>query len=146
MASWLPALCLAVMGLLSAAGCGGDATSPSPVDGNTVRTMSAFYEAYLDANNGETPKDEAAFRSYLAGRQSDLEEFGITVDEMFVSPRGNGAVIWVYGRKPPNGAGGKAYVGYEATSRDGKRLVLGMRGMYDVMDETEFRKLFPTAA
>jgi len=140
------ALAALALSLAAAIGCGGGAATTSPVDGKTVRTMAAFYEAYLDANSGQTPKDEAAFRAFLAGKQKDLEEFGITVDQMFVSPRGNGSLVWVYGRRPPNGAGGKAYVGYEAAPVDGKRLVLGMRGMYDELDDVAFKKLFPNAA
>jgi hypothetical protein len=130
----------------TAIGCGGGGATTTAVDGSKVRTMAAFYEAYLSDHNGQPPKDEAAFREFLTSKQSDLEEFGMTVDEMFASPRGSGSIVWVYGRRPPAGPSGRSYVGYEASSIEGKRLVLAMRGMYDELDDAEFKKVFPNAA
>jgi hypothetical protein len=129
-----------------AGGCGGDGPAATgPVDHATVRAMAGFYEGYLATHNNAPPKDEQAFREYLNGKQADLEKFNLTVDKMFTSPRGVGPFHWMYGGRPPTGASGMTYIGYETTPVEGKRLVIATRGMYEELAEAEFKKAFPKA-
>jgi hypothetical protein len=125
-------------------GCGGTTAQSSGQDYSSIRAMTGFYEWYLGENKYQPPKDEEQFRTYLQGKQDSLGEFGLTVDEMFVSPRGE-KLAWVYGKKPPTGPGGMTYIAYELSPVDGKRLVLSTRGMHEEMDETRFKTVFPGA-
>jgi hypothetical protein len=139
---------LAALALASSAtvGCGGGGPAATgPVDYATVRAMAGFYEGYLATHNNAPPKDEQAFREYLSGKQADLEKFNLTVDKMFTSPRGGGSFTWTYGGRPPTGASGMTYIGYESTSIDGKRLVIATRGMFEELAEADFKKAFPKA-
>ncbi|MCI0351954.1 MAG: hypothetical protein L0Z53_21240 [Acidobacteriales bacterium] len=133
-------------GLLALAGCGAGNSSAQPpaADYGKVRSMTGFYDAYLAAHRGQPPPSEQAIREYLNSKQDNLQKAGLTVDEVFVSPRNAKSLQWVYGRKPPllrqQGMTGYAY---EAEAVDGKRLVIGGRGMFVEIDETQFRALFP---
>jgi hypothetical protein len=104
--------------------------------------MGGFYAGYLGAHNNQPPKDEVEFRAYLATQQEALDKAGLSIDEMFLSPRG-GPLAWVYGARPPVGPMGMTYVAYETTPVDGKRLVIAGGGMTKEMDDAEFRQVFP---
>jgi hypothetical protein len=133
--------------MLAVTGCGNSAGSegaPPIADYSKVRSMSAFYEAYLNDHRSQPPKDEAAFRSYLAPKQEQLQKAGLTLDEMFTSPRDGQPLKWVYGMSPPKWKqGGFICYGYEAEPTAGKRLVLGSRGMFSEIDESQFRSIVP---
>lgn len=133
--------------LLAVAGCGsadGGASSPPAADYGKVRSMTGFYEGYLGEHRGQPPANEQAFREYLNGKQENLQKAGLTVDDMFASPRDARPLKWVYGRKPPFlKQNGMTCYGYEAEPTDGKRLVIGGRGMFVEVDETQFRALLP---
>jgi hypothetical protein len=107
--------------------------------------MGDFYGAYLADHRGRPPKDEQTFREYLTSKQEALQKASLTVDDMFKSPRNGEPFVWVYGKKPPVGSSGVSYFGYEKTSVDGTRLVLGSRGSYERLDDSQFRKAFPDA-
>jgi hypothetical protein len=106
--------------------------------------MSSLYGGYAIADKGQPPKDEAAFRAYLETKVDELQKAGLTVDDMFVSPRGQ-PIQWVYGTKPVSGRAGMKYIGYEQAPVANKRLVIAANGMYDLMEEAEFRRSFPGA-
>jgi hypothetical protein len=131
---------------LVAAGCGSKSASSSGADYSKVRAMGDFYSEYLADHRGQPPKDEQAFRDYLNTKQEQLKNVGLTVDDMFKSPRGEGPLAWVYGKKPPVGSSGITYVAYERVPISDKRLVIGARGMYEQLDEAQFRKVFPDAS
>jgi hypothetical protein len=106
--------------------------------------MTAFYEGYLTENRGQPPRDEQAFRTYLAGKEEQLQKVGLTVNQMFASPRDGRPFRWVYGTKPPySREDGITCYGYEAEPSDGKRIVAGNRGMFVEVDESKLRRLFP---
>jgi hypothetical protein len=130
---------------LAPAGCGRGAKQ-AEVDYTKVRAMGDFYSSYIAEHRGQPPKDEQAFRGYLATKEEQLNKAGLTVDEMFTSPRGSGPIVWVYGKKPPQSSSGTSYFGYEKSTVDGKRLVIGSRGSYEHLDDTQFRKAFPNAS
>lgn len=134
--------------VLSLAGCGGGGAGPtsdqSDEDGAKWQAMGTLYGDYLTANNKQPPKDEQTFRQFLGTKQDALEQAGITLDEMFVSPRGQ-PLKWIYGQTPRMNLVGMPVAAYEAQPVDGKRLVITARGVYDVMDESRFRELFPQA-
>jgi hypothetical protein len=133
--------------MLAVAGCGnyaGGEGAPPVADHRKVRLMTEFYESYLNSNRRQTPKDEAAFRTYLTTKQEQLEKAGLTVDQMFTSPRDGRPMKWVYGVTPPQWRqGGFICYGYEAEPTAGKRLVVGSRGMFNEIDESQFRSLIP---
>jgi hypothetical protein len=130
----------------AAAGCGAsDPPSPGGPDQKLNREMGDLYGLYVREHGGRSPKDEQEFREFLNGKQEIIERMGITVDKMFVSPRGDAPLEWVYGATPPRGSTGMTYIGYEKTSVDGKRFVMAAGGMHEMIDEAQFRKLFPNA-
>jgi hypothetical protein len=130
-------------------GCGsadGGAGSAPVADHSRVRTMTDFYQSYLSANRNQAPKDEAAFRAYLVTKQEQFQKAGLTVDQMFTSPRNGKPLKWVYGKSPPLWRQtGMTCFGYEAEPTNGKRLVIGGRGMFDELDESQFRTVFPNS-
>lgn len=129
------------------AGCSGGVKDAKPDTGDTgaIRAMSAAYGEYLQEHRNTPPKNEEEFRSFLATRQEELQESGLTIDEVFESPRNGEAFEWVYGRRPPAGPMGMMFIGYEKTPVDGKRLVIATRGMHELMDGAKFRSVFPDA-
>jgi hypothetical protein len=139
----LALLALTLAGCNHATGSSGDDVVS---DYGRVRSMSAFYQGYLTDNRGQAPRDEQAFREYLDKKQDQLQKVGLTVEQMFTSPRDDRPFRWVYGMKPPlwKQRGITCY-GYEAEPTAGKRLVVGSRGMYDEIDDSTFRSLFPKA-
>lgn len=136
--------------MLGFAGCGpdySDAVEEPLADYSKVRMMIGFYEGYLQDHRGRAPANEQAFRDYLSGKQDVLQQVGLTVDQMFVSPRGDKPLKWAYGRKPPVARqNGMTCYAYEAEPVAGKRLVIGGRGMVVEMDETQFRSVFPKSS
>lgn len=127
---------------LMLAGCGGGGGATTTVaDYSKIRSMGAMYESFLNAH-GQPPKDEAEFRAFLTEKEGVLDEAGLSVDDMFVSPHG-GEMVWLYGQKLPKGGSGMTYLGYEKEAVDGKRLVIAGRGMYEQLDETAFKGAFP---
>lgn len=134
-------------GLLLSGGCGGPSESSgmSAEDYETLRSASAMFSQYMGANNGKTPPDEQAFRAFLETKKDVLDKTGKSVDELLTSPRNGEPLVFVYGKTPVNGPMGMVYFAYEKTPVDGKRLVLASRGMFEQMEDAQFRKFFPDA-
>jgi len=129
-------------------GCNSSGTSPQAtgkVDYKTVRTMADLYAAYLGSNGDQPPPDEQAFRQFLQTKQSNLERAGLTIEQMFVSPRNGEPLEWVYRGPLPTTDNGMTVFAYEKSSADGKRLVIARRGMYQVMDQAEFDRAIARA-
>jgi hypothetical protein len=135
---------LAVM-MLALGGCAGGSSAKGPaVDSNRLRMMAGFYEGYLGNHRNQPPPNEHAFRDYLTSKQESLQKAGLTVGDMFVSPRNGMPIQWVYGRRLPFvRQKDMTCYGYEKEPVDGKRLVVGGRGMFEELDETQFRSVFP---
>jgi hypothetical protein len=133
--------------LLASAGCGGQSSGssePPAADYGRVRTMTSFYEAYLSEHRNQPPPGEQAFRDFLNIKQENFQKAELKIDEMFVSPRNSTPMQWIYGRKAPFlRQNGMACYAYETQPVGGKRLLIGSRGMFIEMDETQFRSLFP---
>jgi hypothetical protein len=141
--------CLLAVLAFALAGCGGGdsgsaATDAIVVDYSSTRVLASLYSQYLSEHKNQAPPNEQAFREFLGTKQETLERAGLTIDDMFASPRNGQPLEWVYGRKPPAGRVG-TYFAYEKTPVDGKRLVIATRGMYEEMDEAQFNTLFRKA-
>lgn len=135
------AIAAAMLALAIMAGCGRSAAdAPS---GGSYRARANLYSAFMTAHKRQSPKSEAEFRQFLATQQPKLEQAGLTVDQMFISPRNNEALEWVYGKRPPMAAGGLTILGYEKSAKDGQRLIVGTRGIHLMMDDAQFKRLFP---
>ncbi|MBX3433683.1 MAG: hypothetical protein KF847_10215 [Pirellulales bacterium] len=130
--------------LLLVVGCA-DAPPEASVDYATLRTMSAFYGAYCRDRHAASPQSEEAFRAYLAEKETDLQQAGLSADKMFISPRNGGHMQWVYGSVPPTGPSGMSYIAFETSPSDGKRLVIMSRGAFDLIDDSEFHSIFADA-
>jgi hypothetical protein len=142
------ALVIAVVVTAASLGCSKSAPTKlsSGADYRVIRAMSSVYDGYLRDHNGQPPKDEQAFREYLQSKGEDLAKEGLSVDIMFTSPRSDGTAIqWVYAKLSPKGPMGMSYCGYEKDPLDGKRLVIGTRGMYELMDDNKFQATFSKA-
>lgn len=129
-------------------GCGqnsGGSAGVTRADMRVVRAMGGYYAAYQYEHLGQSPPNEQAFRDYLSSIQDRLNNAGITVEQMFRSPRSDQPIVWVFGRNPPSDSRGVTYLAYEAEPIDGKRLAVIPRGGYELIDEAQFRSLFPDA-
>lgn len=140
--------CTFVLLLVALVGCGGLSTSTGVTqrDYQALRTFSVAYEGFLKQNKGKTPADEAELRNYLSSRQSDWDAVGISIDDMLTSPHSGEPLVVVYGKKPPMSKTGLYYVAYDKTPVNGKHLVLSTRGVYEEMDEAQFKAVFPDAS
>lgn len=139
--------CLLALSLLVAIGCGSGGASSTGVskgDYESLRTTSALYEMYMKEHGGKTPPDEQAFRTFVSGKQDILDKVGKTAEAVLSSPRSGEPFVFVVGKKlPVNRQTGMTYVAYEKTPVEGSRLVLAMRGIYELMDEAKFNQVFP---
>jgi hypothetical protein len=127
-------------------GCGKSATeSTGAIDAKTTRRMALLYGGYMDVHGNRPPKDEAAFRDYLRSQEKFLADAGLSIDQMFVSPRDGQPLHWFYGNTSPMDAAGTRYFAYEKSPVDGKRLVIGIGGQFREFDEEEFKRVFPNA-
>jgi hypothetical protein len=142
------ALVIAVGVTAASLGCSKSAPAKlsSGADYRVIRAMGSVYGGYLRDHGGQPPKDEQAFREYLQSKEEDLTRMGLTVDQMFASPRSSDSSFqWVYGKLPPKSQMGANYFGYEKDPVDGTRLVIASRGMYEVMDDSKFNTVFSKA-
>lgn len=141
------AKCLLALYCLAAVGCGAGGTSSTGVskgDYESLRTTSAIYGMYMTEHGGKTPPDEQAFRTFVSGKQDILDKVGKTAEAVLSSPRSGEPFVFVVGKRPPvNRQTGMAYVAYEKTPVEGSRLVVAMRGIYELMDEAKFKQIFP---
>jgi hypothetical protein len=133
--------------LLSVVACTKNSTitgEPPAADYGRVRTMSSFYEGYLREHGNQPPPSEQAFREYLNTKQENLQKAGLKIEEMFLSPRNAKPLQWAFGQKVPYyRQNNMACYAYETEPVGGKRLVIGNRGMFVELDETNFRSVFP---
>jgi hypothetical protein len=133
------ACCLLLL-VVATVGCGGGKGGGNVADKmKKVRTMGDLYVAHLAEQKG-APADEAAWRAFLDGKQTELQAAGLTVDEMFVSPRDGAPLTWVYG-KTPKSQFGLTIVAYEQTPVDGRRFTVATNGMADYVEETRFQAM-----
>jgi len=140
-------LSVAVLLLSSALGCGsGDNAAGVTTNDYTVfRSLAGLYVNYQSQHNGKTPDNEQEFRDFLQTKQAVLSDMELSVDQLLTSPRNGKPLQVVCGRQPPAGPNGMRVIAYESEPVEGKRLVIAPRGMYEVIDETEFQKFFPEA-
>jgi hypothetical protein len=133
--------------LLVIAGCGPNIPSEEQLaDYSKVRSMTGLYDGYLKEHRGKPPANEQAFRDYLNSKQQMLQETGMTADELFVSPRGDKPLKWAYGRQLPVWRqNGMTCYAYEVEPVEGKRLVIGGRGIVVEMDDAQFKSVFPNS-
>jgi len=131
--------------LLVLAGCGQKAAPGAAPVGTPLKEYASFYEQYLKANKNQPPANEQAFRAFLETKQDQLATAGLTIDQMFQSPRNGSPMTWVYGMKPPSGGYGETYVAYEQAPVDGTTMVISLRGTQVHMDDAWFRQVFPRA-
>ena len=131
--------------ILTLVGCH-DGADLRNIDYNEFRARSMMYGLYLGAHNQQPPPTEQALRDFLMTKQENLERAGISVEDMFISPRNGETIQWVFGHplpKSPNGM--MTYIGYEQVPVEGRRLVLATRGMYEEVDDTQLKNIFPDA-
>lgn len=136
---WCLLVCLSLL-----VGCsnGGSSSGFTEGDYTAIRALSRAYGGYLIDHNGQAPSDELAFKQYLETKSENWEKKGTTVDEMLTSPRSGKAMAIVTGKQPPRGPNGMNYFAYEQAPVERKRLVVAGRGMYQIIDESEFQKIF----
>ena len=101
--------------------------------------MGDLYVAHL-AEHKTGPADEAAWRAFLNNKQTELQEAGLTIDQMFVSPRDGAPLTWVYGKTPKNQFG-LTIVAFEQAPVDGRRFVVATNGMTDNVEESRFQAM-----
>ncbi len=139
----MPWRAIAIVAILTV-GCAkqGEKLAASRVN---IPAMVDMYVEFSAAHGGKGPTSEQEFREFLNGQADKLKLKNISIDDMFTSPRTGEAFTWVYDGKTPTGPGGMIVLGYETVPTDGKRLIVGSRGMREEIDEAEFKTLFPNA-
>jgi hypothetical protein len=107
-----------------------------------ITALASVYSGYVSTHKKQSPPNEREFRKYLDAKNSELQKLGLTTDDIFVSPRDGQPLQWIYG-KPVPGRAGTQYFAYEKSPVRDKRLVIGTGGMYELMDDAQFKSVFP---
>jgi hypothetical protein len=130
--------------LIAGSGCNSQqAASDAAPDTSHIKELTMLYAGQMNRNAGRPPASEAEFkRSVAENGAALLDSLGVTVDELFISPRDNQPYVILYGNEAAKLIS-RGIVTHEQTGVDGRRLV-GYRGGYvNEVDEVEFRKLVP---
>jgi hypothetical protein len=140
--------CILAAGALSLVGCGrGSEVSGTDYQANRQLSLIAeMYGNYMQEHGGAPPKDEAAFKTFLAKYAARrLEPYNVeSVDELLVSPRDEQPFVVVYGKKlVSKDAPNAPWAAYEHTGVDGKRLAVQVRGVLEEYPPDEFSAKVP---
>ena len=141
---WISAATL-MMGLVGCSGGSSTSSGLGTAEYQRLLSTTTLYGMYQSEHGGKTPPTEQAFREFIESKSDVLQRINKTPDELLTSPRNGMPLVFVYGKRPPR-ANGMTYLGYEKSSVDGKRLVIGPRGVYEEIDEAQFKKIFPDAS
>jgi hypothetical protein len=131
--------------VLALAGCGRGEPGKANPTYSRLTALSNVYAGYLKTHKNQPPSDEQEFRKYLESKKDELQKQELTIDDVFVSPRTGRPLKWIYGKLPVPGRAGMRYIAYEESSIDNKRLVLAVVG-YDMLDDQQFKMVFPNAS
>ena len=126
-------------------GCSRTATPASEADPH-LAVLTKLYVDHLNAHQGLPPKDEAAFKSYVSQHGAHRLKDAATSDlnALFISTRDNQPLVFVYGASA-NPAKQTPLIGYERSAVDGKRTVGYRHGTAELVEESQFATLAPTA-
>ena len=127
--SGLNSVVLIVLVLAAMTGCG-SGNNPDDAVANANQTnmqrLSNLYVMYQMKNQFKGPKDEAAFKAFLAKTNGEsLDVMGIdpnAIDDLFVCERDGERFVIRYG-VPTSTRGSKEPVVFQKTGSDGKRMV-----------------------
>ena len=135
-------------GSLLATGCGGGSNDLAGSDAQAVavlRITGPEYGSYLAANNGQPPKDAAAFRKFLEARLDQFAAYNVkSVDDLLKSPRDGQPLVIITGKKvsAPDQAD-FPWAAYEQTGANGKRMAVNVRGGVVDLTPEEFAQYVP---
>jgi hypothetical protein len=139
-----------LLGLITAgaAGCGGS-KAPTGADAATaqasMRWLGLMYSRYIVAHNGQPPKDEASFRTFLETQMQELNQFGVkSADVLFQTSRDGEPLVVVYGKKVSAPDTPELCIAaYEKTGVGEKRLACNTRGGVFELDPEQFALQVP---
>lgn len=137
--------------LLTAVGC--NRVDPkdrfAEMNSTNMQRAVSLYGAYQMRHNFWGPKDDSAFRRFVEGvRPEKLERIGVNpsaLDEVFISSRDGEPFKVRYGVKG-SAMGSDEPVIFEATGKDGKRMVGFLNSTQREVDETEYKQLWRNGA
>lgn len=133
-----PILLAAVLLLL-----GGCTTKPQGIANSSeeqFRFLGRYYGEYLATHGGRAPEKEEAFLQYLQQFASYLQTRGIgQPSDLLISPRDRQPLRVLYGRDIiEDGPGGLPWIAYEQQGVNGKRFMIGARGVATEVSPEEF--------
>jgi hypothetical protein len=148
--------CLCCVLLASPVGCGGadNDTTLAEVNSTNIQRLANLYFTFQLANDFQGPADEAAFKGFIRGVDSQkLARVGVdpnAIDALFTSERDGEPFKIRYGVKG-SAMGSSEPVIFEAVGVDGKRQVGFLNMTQREVDAAEFDLLFagkgpPTSA
>lgn len=114
----------------------------------SLKPLGLLYGQFIEQNRGRAPATQEQFNKYLR-RLPDGELQRLRVDgieSLFVSPRDGEPLAILYGKEVGrSGVTGMPWIAYEQKSTNGQRYVVNAIGLASVMEEEEFRDVFPNA-
>lgn len=144
--SFLLVVCVCVAGLSSGCGSSFDAESAiKQVNATNAQKLVSLYQHHQRRNRGRGPKDEAAFRKFIAGTSTYLlDRIDVdpnSLDSLFVSDRDGQPLTIRYGLKGSD-RGPSIPTVFEAEGIEGVRIVACTNMVTkEVSDESEYQEL-----
>jgi len=106
------------------------------------RLLGRYYGEYLAGHGGRAPEREEEFLRYLQEFAQYLQSRGIAQPaDLLISPRDHQPLRVLYGQDIiEDGPGGLPWVGYEQQGVDGRRYLIGARGVATEVSPEEFEQ------
>jgi hypothetical protein len=126
--------------LVGSAGCAEKGNTGTGDAAERMRTLAVNYMRHAGQYQGNGPASEAKFKDFI--KKVGLPE-GVTIDELFVSPRDNQPYEIRYKVRPGSPGPDSPVIMWEKTGEGGTRQIARANGSVLVVPEAEFEQLKP---
>jgi len=133
-------LIVLAMLLLGATGCSPKGNTGTGDAAERLRALAINYQRYAGQNQGNGPPTEQKFKDFI--KKVGLPE-GITIDDLFISPRDNQPYEIRYKVRPGSPGPDSPVIMWEQTGEGGTRQIARSSGSVLVVPEAEFEQLKP---
>jgi hypothetical protein len=139
MAHWLKAFSWLLLACLLA-GCTPQGNTGTDEAADRLRALAVNYQRYAGQHQGNGPPSEQKFKEFV--KKMGVPE-GLTIDELFVSPRDNQPFEIRYKIRPGFPGPDSPVIMWEQTGDGSTRRVARASGAVIVVPEAEFAQLKP---
>jgi len=138
---------LAVVAIVSAAGCSKGPTKATPLTGSNLAKVAQIYNMYTQKQNSTSLTNEQQLITFAKSLSPEgMKSLGVDVtqvEQYFTSPR-DGKPYRIVFKLATTDPANPPVVAYEQVGVGGKREVGFLTGKVEEVDETRFRQLVPS--